>query len=50
MTLRSSAPTWNHMAAVATLTTSFIITWQFAQFMLFTQVPQLYLYIITKAS
>jgi hypothetical protein len=37
VSLRSAAPSWRNMAVMAALTTAFIITWQFAQFMLFTQ-------------
>jgi len=37
VTTRSLRPTWLHLLSISVTTTLFIICWQFAQFMLFTQ-------------
>ena len=37
VTTRSLRPTWFHLLSISVTTTLFIICWQFAQFMLFTQ-------------
>jgi len=37
VTLRNPRPGWRNVAAISVLTTMFMVTWQFAQFMLFTQ-------------
>ena len=37
LALRSARPGWKHLLSISLTTTTFIISWQFAQFMLFTQ-------------
>jgi len=37
VTLRNQRPGWKNVMAISTMTTMFMVTWQFAQFMLFTQ-------------